>query len=92
MKNKKYKRRPVYPHFYSSFFQLSIIMLSIKSLILPYDTDVDMHEDEMEVDDIYEIVSNRDLGTIRIYKPIRFSYGLDRIRIVSQRIRIGFGS
>ena len=33
-------------------------MLSIKSLILPYDTDVDMHEDEMEVDDIYEIVSN----------------------------------
>ena len=34
----------------------------------------------------------RDLSTIRIYKPIRFSYGLDRIWIVSQRIRIGFGS
>ena len=34
----------------------------------------------------------RDLSTIHIYKPIHFSYGLYRIQIVSQRIRIGFGS
>ncbi|KAI7846529.1 hypothetical protein BDC45DRAFT_577150 [Circinella umbellata] len=38
------------------------------------------------------LLATRDLSTIQIYKPIRFSYGLDRIRIVSQRIRIGFGS
>ncbi|KAG2217446.1 hypothetical protein INT45_009645 [Circinella minor] len=33
-------------------------MLSIKSLLLPYDTDDDMYEDEMEVDDMYQIVSD----------------------------------
>ena len=38
------------------------------------------------------LFTNRDLSTIRIYKPIHFSYGLDRIRIASQPIQIGFGS
>ncbi|KAI7857095.1 hypothetical protein BDC45DRAFT_566623 [Circinella umbellata] len=33
-------------------------MLSIKGSILPYNADIDMHKDEMEVDDIHEIVSN----------------------------------
>ena len=43
-------------------------MLSIKSLILPYDTDIDVHEDEMEVDDMYQIVSseyNNDTGGVQ---------------------------
>ena len=35
---------------------------------------------------------SRDLSRIRIYKPIPFSYVLDRIWTVSQWIQIGFGS